>query len=527
MQALVRRIRRHRHRNSLDVASYLRLNEGSDDNITESAMNNFSPDKLEEIRQQMSLHRNNLLCACRLSIRRFVEKAHSEGVDDSCAEFKNLATILEHILSHRLKGQVTWFGLEESREFWDFISAICGSLPHNCLDSIATMEEAKSAKAKGRAWIRSALMEKRLAEYIQHTLKDEKGLKAFFGEGAFMRSAEARVVGKELEKLNTIDFSSCLKGEKLETGVAHVIDYASYLQILLRDSDLEDSTDSMQSSASIMTEHNSVGGHGERQSLNAAYNTVDYKYSKLQEQYRVVCAQKDYMEGLVQERDHHLAGSQIECKHLQRALKQADEMARHEHQQLQKTIIQLQAKITHLEEARHMSRRGLEEHLIAGQWSPPVSASSMVTSSQPCLPRRSESISLENLHVTVPNELPSPDGESVQSLDPSIGAPPCDSPTSGTSSASLYNRSDSDKGLAFITGQRSMAKDKEETQSLIPLAGSFTSQMSVRSTETNSSGMLDSDTHLPFLYQARPLSPGSTSSDSCVSADVNHPLVVS
>ena len=57
-----------------------------------------------------------------------------------------------------------------------------------------------------------------------------------------------------------------------------------------------------------------------------------------------------------------------------------------------------------------MSRRGLEEHLIAGQWSPPVSASSMVTSSQPCLPRRSESISLENLHVTVPNELPSPDG---------------------------------------------------------------------------------------------------------------------
>ena len=41
----------------------------------------------------------------RLSIRRFVEKAHSEGVDDSCAEFKNLATILEHILSHRLKGK--------------------------------------------------------------------------------------------------------------------------------------------------------------------------------------------------------------------------------------------------------------------------------------------------------------------------------------------------------------------------------------------------------------------------------------
>ena len=57
-------------------------------------------------------------------------------------------TNLEWICLKSLIGQVTWFGLEESREFWDFISAICGSLPHNCLDSIATMEEAKSAKAK-------------------------------------------------------------------------------------------------------------------------------------------------------------------------------------------------------------------------------------------------------------------------------------------------------------------------------------------------------------------------------------------
>ena len=42
---------------------------------------------------------------CRLAIRSFVEKARSEGVDDSCDEFTNLATILEHILSHRLKGK--------------------------------------------------------------------------------------------------------------------------------------------------------------------------------------------------------------------------------------------------------------------------------------------------------------------------------------------------------------------------------------------------------------------------------------
>ncbi|XP_038078649.1 RUN domain-containing protein 3B-like [Patiria miniata] len=518
MQSLVRRVRqKHRERNGLDPALYFQEDNGSCSRTSEGAMNHFSAEKLEEIRQQMALHRKNLLCICRLAIRSLVERAHSEGVDDSCDEFKNLATILEHILSHRLKGQISWFGLEEPREFWDFISAACSSLPHNCIDNIANMEDAKKPKAKGRAWIRSALMEKRLAEYIQHTLKDEKALKAFFGEGAFMRSEEAQLVAAELEKLNTIDFSSCLRGEKLETGVAHVIDYSSYLQILLRNEEIRSDTCSLQA---VACETNGTEGSSESHSRSQAGSTADEKYTRLQEQFRAVCAQKDYLEDTIQQRDRQLASSKTECKHLQQALKHTDQMARHEHQQLQKTIIQLQAKVVELEEARQMARVSLEKHLIKGQWNPPAPGSD-VTPSTLALLDQPESISLDNLHLALlPNEMPSPDEESVRSLDQSYSSRQCDSPspTSAASSSSLYVRSDSDRG------QRSIQRDKEETQSLIPLAGSFTSQMSVRSTETSSSGMLDSDTH---LYRVRPMSPGSVSSDSCVSSDVNQPLVVS
>ena len=49
-----------------------------------------------------------------------------------------------------------------------------------------------------------------------------------------MRSDEVREVVQELERLNTVDFSSCLKGERLETGVASVIDYSVYLKLQLR-----------------------------------------------------------------------------------------------------------------------------------------------------------------------------------------------------------------------------------------------------------------------------------------------------
>ncbi|XP_022105566.1 RUN domain-containing protein 3B-like isoform X2 [Acanthaster planci] len=507
MQSLVRRLlQQQRERNHFSPESHLGDSSGrSWSHTSQSAMNHFSAEKLEEIRQQMALHRKNLLCICRLAIRSLVEKAHSEGVDDSCDEFKNLATILEHILSHRLKGQISWFGLEEPREFWDFISVVCSSLPHNCIDNITNMEDAKKPKAKGRAWIRSALMEKRLAEYIQHTLKNEKAMKAFFAEGAFMRAEEAQVVARELEKLNTIDFSSCLKGEKLETGVAHVIDYASYLQILLRDKETSPTADHSQGATS---ENNGTDRPTASHSLShsQASGTADEKYARLQEQFRAVSAQKEYLEDTMQQKDHQLSSSKKECKHLQQALKHTDQMARQEHQQLQRTIMQLQAKVAELEEARQMARVSLEKHLIKGQWSPPIVGSEGATSHLDLLDQ-TETISLDNLHLALlpneSNEMPSPDGESVQSLDQSYSSRQCDSPspTSGTSSASLYVRSDSDK--SGVTGQRSIHKDKEETQSLVPLAGSFTSQ------------------------RVRPMSPGSASSDSCVSSDVNQPLVVS
>ena len=49
-----------------------------------------------------------------------------------------------------------------------------------------------------------------------------------------MKSDEGMQIAQELERLNTVDFSCCLKGESLETGVAGVIDYAVYLKQLLR-----------------------------------------------------------------------------------------------------------------------------------------------------------------------------------------------------------------------------------------------------------------------------------------------------
>lgn len=45
------------------------------------------------------------LCACRFSVKTLLDRAYSETLDDSSPEFLNFVSILEHILSHRLKGE--------------------------------------------------------------------------------------------------------------------------------------------------------------------------------------------------------------------------------------------------------------------------------------------------------------------------------------------------------------------------------------------------------------------------------------
>lgn len=45
------------------------------------------------------------MCLCfRFSVKTLLEKYTAEPIDDSSEEFINFAAILEHILSHRFKG---------------------------------------------------------------------------------------------------------------------------------------------------------------------------------------------------------------------------------------------------------------------------------------------------------------------------------------------------------------------------------------------------------------------------------------
>uniref|UniRef100_A0A8C3RQM2 RUN domain-containing protein 3B n=3 Tax=Durocryptodira TaxID=1579337 RepID=A0A8C3RQM2_CHESE len=290
-----------------------------------------------------AVERRNLITVCRFSVKTLIDRSCFETIDDSSPEFNNFAAILEQILSHRLKGQITWFGYESPRSFWDYIRVACRKVSHNCICSIENMENVSSSRAKGRAWIRVALMEKHLSEYISAALRDFKTTRRFYEDGAIVLGEEANMLAGMLLGLNAIDFSFCLKGEGLDGNFPAVIDYTPYLKF----------TQSSDSISSDEEELRTLGSSGSESSTpenigppfimdeNSWYN----KCKRVEQKYRLTLEQKGYLEELVRLRETQLAESVSQNKLLLQRIEDMDLAHKMEKEQLEYIIVELQDQL--------------------------------------------------------------------------------------------------------------------------------------------------------------------------------------
>ncbi|XP_052002373.1 RUN domain-containing protein 3B-like isoform X2 [Xyrauchen texanus] len=297
-----------------------------------------------------SIERRNLITVCRFSVKTLIDRLCFETIDDTSAEFINFVSILEHILSHRLKGQVSWFGYESTRGFWDYIRVACGNVPHSCIHSIENMENVRSSKAKGRAWIRVALMEKRLSEYISAALRDFKTTRRFYEEGAVVLGEEAGHLADTLIGLNAIDFSFCLKGEGLDESCPIVIDYTPYLKFTqTRSGSISSDEEEMRTLGSSGSEAGTPESHMAA-CLMADQKSWFSKSKRIDQKYRVVLEQKN--------------------KSLMQRLTDTEISHKLEKEQLEFIILELQDQLTVLKNHDQRSRQELTSHLT-NQWPSP------------------------------------------------------------------------------------------------------------------------------------------------------------
>ncbi|XP_069585561.1 RUN domain-containing protein 3B isoform X2 [Ranitomeya imitator] len=300
-----------------------------------------------------AVERKNLITVCRFSVKTLIDRSCFETIDDSAPEFLNFASILEQILSHRLKGQLTWFGYESPRSFWDYIRVACSKVSHSCICSIENMENVSSSRAKGRAWIRVALMEKRLSEYITAALRDYKTTRRFYDDGAIVLGEEANMLAGMLLGLNAIDFSFCLKGEGLDGSYPAVIDYTPYLKFTQSSDSISSDEEELRTLGSSGSESSTPENIGPPFAMdeNSWYN----KCKRVEQKYRLALEQKGYLEELVRLREVQLSDSGTQNKLLLQRIKDIELNHKLEKEQLEYIIVELQDQLKAYHRFGHLS----------------------------------------------------------------------------------------------------------------------------------------------------------------------------
>uniref|UniRef100_A0A8C5ISM3 RUN domain containing 3A n=1 Tax=Junco hyemalis TaxID=40217 RepID=A0A8C5ISM3_JUNHY len=289
----------------------------------------------------------------RFSVKTLLEKYTADPIDDSSEEFVNFAAILEQILSHRFKGSagpVSWFSSDGQRGFWDYIRLACSKVPNNCVSSIENMENISTSRAKvGKAPVLSLSLR-------------------FYDDGAIMLREESTVLTGMLIGLSAIDFSFCLKGEVMDGKTPVVIDYTPYLKFTQSYDYLseEEERGSVESSTSedSSPEHPYLPLVTDEDSW---YN----KWRKMEQKFRIVYAQKGYLEELVRLRESQLKDLEAENKRLKLRLEEVMVQNQLEKRELEGVILELQEQLTGLIPCENPQLAQLSKEMVTplvNQW---------------------------------------------------------------------------------------------------------------------------------------------------------------
>ncbi|XP_067214412.1 protein RUFY3 isoform X3 [Linepithema humile] len=195
-----------------------------------------SPPPLQHVsslsRDPVIIERSNLVNISKLIVKELIETSLKYGrmLDSDHMPLQHFFIVLEHVLRHGLRPKKGLLG--PKKELWDILQLVekyC-SEAQDITSSIRDLPTVRTAMGRARAWLRMALMQKKLADYLK-VLIDHKDdiLSEYFEPDALMMSEEAIVVMGLLVGLNVIDCNFCVKEEDLDCQQG-VIDFSLYLR---------------------------------------------------------------------------------------------------------------------------------------------------------------------------------------------------------------------------------------------------------------------------------------------------------
>nr|XP_020445494.1 RUN and FYVE domain-containing protein 2 [Monopterus albus] len=159
------------------------------------------------------------------------ESALSFGrtLDSDYPPLQQFFVVMEHCLKHGLRVKKSFLGFNKS--LWgplELVEKLCPEAAEISA-SVRDLPGLKTPLGRARAWLRLALMQKRLADYLRLLITRKDLLSDFYENSALMLEEEGAVIVGLLVGLNVIDANLCVKGEDLDSQVG-VIDFSMYLK---------------------------------------------------------------------------------------------------------------------------------------------------------------------------------------------------------------------------------------------------------------------------------------------------------
>ncbi|XP_041855934.1 protein RUFY3 isoform X2 [Melanotaenia boesemani] len=185
----------------------------------------------EDPKDPIAIERLNLMNMAKLSIKGLIESALNLGrtLDSDYAPLQQFFVVMEHCLKHGLKTKKTFLG--QNKSFWGALELVEKLTPEagEITASVKDLPGLKTPLGRGRAWLRLALMQKKLSDYMKTIINRKDLLNEFYEPNALMMEEEGAVIAGLLVGLNVIDANLCMKGEDLDSQVG-VIDFSMYLK---------------------------------------------------------------------------------------------------------------------------------------------------------------------------------------------------------------------------------------------------------------------------------------------------------
>lgn len=183
--------------------------------------------------RKASLERKNLINLTKLIVKDLISFSLTAGrtIDDcqNAVHLNNYFTLIDRVLKHGLKQNLL---TNKSANLWAALDSLPNYLKESTLmsESVRSLAHTKSADGKIKAWMRLAMMQKKLPEYFDLLLANKDLLlKNIYHDYAFMLNDEAQVFAGLIIGVNVIDCNFFVKNANFDL-IDDIIDLSPYLR---------------------------------------------------------------------------------------------------------------------------------------------------------------------------------------------------------------------------------------------------------------------------------------------------------